>query len=60
MDVVLVKLRSVKRTFYFNTLEIPGYRTSHASPSLRELSFPLYIIVLICLDGGCLRIAQDA
>lgn len=60
MDMVLVMLRSVKCTFCFDMLEIPGYRTTHTSPCPRELLFPLYIIVLICLDRGCLMITQDA
>lgn len=59
MDMVLVRLRSVKCTFHIDTLHVPDYSNAHASPSLRVLLFPLYIIVLICLDRRCLMITQD-
>lgn len=59
MDMVLVRLRSVKCTFHIDTVHVPDYSNAHASPSLRVLLFPLYIIVLICLDRRCLMITQD-
>lgn len=41
-------------------LEIPDQRAADASPCPGKFLFPLYIMVLIYLDRGCLMIAQDA